>query len=223
MLIWIADLWPEEAKQWYQRFNTHFWQTDTVLAGYREFRHGKNAEPWFVDVDAGPVIFQYGTTASAFGLAASRANGHFDNAYAIGTQALVASWPLLDGTLLTARQLSNLSDAPYVGEAALLFSFTRLTTNDFNIQAERHLPLSVIFGLIFYALSGVIIILAAATIIKCFRRQTSDKYYPLAWVQFCVWCLLITSGLLAAQAIAFTFGLIIVLLAQLLPRARTYK
>lgn len=223
MLIWVAELWPQEAEVWSQRFNTHFWQSDSFFAGYREFRHGADAEPWFVDVDAGPVILQYGTAASAFGLAASRANGHFDKAYSIGTQALVASWPLLDGTLLNPRQLSNLSDAPYVGEAALLFSFTRLARDAVSSPPEKQLPLSVVFGLVFYALAGLIITLAAAVIIKRFHRNRPNRLYPAARSQLGVWCLLILGGILTAYTVTFIHGLIILLSAQLLPRAKVSR
>ena len=39
--------------------------------------------------------------------------------------ALLLSWPLADGSLLTPRLLSNLVDAPHTGEAAVLYAFTR--------------------------------------------------------------------------------------------------
>jgi hypothetical protein len=125
MLTWALELWPQTAAQWYARYEEHFWQKGWLVAGLRELPRGRPSAAWFVDVDAGPVMAGYGTAASAFGIGATRTHGRFDHAYPLSAQALVASWPLPDGTLLGARMLSNLSDAPYVGEAALLFTLTR--------------------------------------------------------------------------------------------------
>ncbi len=101
MLIWAPEPWPETAKQWFPRYEKHFWKEGSLLVGFREWPDAHpDSDRWMVEVDAGPVVAGYGTAASAFGIGATRANGHFEKAYPLSAQALVLSWPLPDGTLL---------------------------------------------------------------------------------------------------------------------------
>jgi hypothetical protein len=37
MLIWAADLWPDTAQAWYQKYEQHFWQEGFWSAGFREY------------------------------------------------------------------------------------------------------------------------------------------------------------------------------------------
>lgn len=217
MLTWAPELWPQTAKDWYQRYETDFWQQDGLLAGFREFSKD-DPLPGFLllDVDAGPVIAGYSTGASAFGIGAARVNGHMEQAYLLGAQALAASWPLPDGTLLMPRLLSNLSDAPYVGEAAMLFSFTR--TPVINAQAapiaETHPPLSVYVMLSGYDITGLALIYLA--ILRTARILKEKPFFP-DW-HFVAWLCLVTGGLaLLGLSLPVPGGLLLVL-AQCLPR-----
>jgi hypothetical protein len=70
---------------------------------------------WMTEVDAGSVVAGFGTAACAFGVGAARRQGDMDRAYPLTAQALLAARPLLNGTLLGPRLVSNLSDAPLVG------------------------------------------------------------------------------------------------------------
>ena len=63
----------------------------------------------------------FGTSASAFGIAAARRNGRFDHAYTLSAQVAAASWTLPDGTALAPRVLSHAAAAPYLGETALMY------------------------------------------------------------------------------------------------------
>jgi hypothetical protein len=126
MLVFAHELWPDVAANWYARYTAQFWQERDGLAGFREFAAGDSPPiDWTLEVDAGPVIAGFGTAASAFGLGATRARGDLDRAYPLAAQALVAAWPLPNGTLLGPRVLSNAIDAPYTGESALLFAMSR--------------------------------------------------------------------------------------------------
>ena len=53
MLTWAADLWPDTARQWYQRYERHYWQEDFWFAGFREYAHDIQV-PWiqFNDPDS---------------------------------------------------------------------------------------------------------------------------------------------------------------------------
>jgi len=53
---------------------------------------------------------------------------------------LVASLPLIDGTLLMPRILSNATDAPYLGEAAVLFALTRMPVEGMEIVKGGSIP-----------------------------------------------------------------------------------
>lgn len=148
MLIWAPELWPETARQWYELYDEQFWQQNWFAAGFREFPADyPYTVPWMGDVDSGPIPFGYGTAASAFGIGAARANDRFDQAYPLSAEALLLTWPLPDGTLLLPRLLSNLTDAPYTGEAALLFTLTRMPLMGVDTANPSALPACVFLGL----------------------------------------------------------------------------
>ena len=117
-------LWPDTAREWYSSYEKSMWQRDWLAAGFREFPAGAPGGEWAFDVDAGPVIRGNGFAACAFGIAAARRHGRFDHAYPLSVEAIALSWPLPGGRLLIPRLVSNAADAPYLGEAALLFQFS---------------------------------------------------------------------------------------------------
>ncbi|MCP5100696.1 MAG: hypothetical protein GY943_34540, partial [Chloroflexi bacterium] len=175
MLIWAPEVWPDTAADWYGRYDTRFWQESWLFAGVREFSNKSSYSDWLIDVDAGPVVAGYGTAASAFGIGAARVNGRFDQAYPLSAEALVASWPLSNGTLLGARLLSNLSDAPYIGESALLFNLTRQSVGNGRVTSTGRLPFVVYLGLCFYAFGGIVCTAVAVRTIKRCRNNVQDR------------------------------------------------
>lgn len=122
-LLFAPDLWPDRARDWYARYEGSFWQDRGWAAGFREFAPG-TAPEWTFEVDAGPVADGFGTSANAFGIAAARRNGRFDHAYTLSTELVATAWPLPSGTLLSPRAVSHAADAPYLGEAGILYFFT---------------------------------------------------------------------------------------------------
>jgi hypothetical protein len=181
MLIWAPELWPETAKTWYGAYDNYFWHESPFFSGVREFSRDGSFPEWLFDIDAGPVAGGYGTAATAFGIGAARTNGRMDQAYPLSAQALVAAWPLPDGTLLAPRLLSNLSDAPYTGEAALLFVFTRRPLVEHEPAGSGKIPLVVYFGLFLYASAGTVVILLAAVALRCRRGSASSHLPARAW------------------------------------------
>lgn len=170
MLIWAPELWPETAEAWYARYEAHFWQQGG-MAGFREFPRASSWPEWYVlDVDAGPVIAGYGTAASAFGIGAARANGRFDHAYPLSAEAIVTSWPLPNGTLLGPRLLSDLSDAPYVGETILLFNLTRRPVVEASAENGR-LPFIVYLAVALYVGVGALCAAAAVWSVKQWGKR----------------------------------------------------
>jgi hypothetical protein len=161
MLIWSPELWPEVANDWYQKYQKYFWQEGLLLSGFREFPRNSYQYDYFFDVDAGPVAAGYGVGASAFGIGAARVNNRMDHAYPLSAEALVSSWPLMNGKLLLPKLLSNLSDAPYLGESAMLFIMTRkplIKANDKKEINVMKLPLFVYIVIFLYLFIGISII-----------------------------------------------------------------
>jgi hypothetical protein len=216
MLIWAAELWPETARDWYAKYEEHFWQQGKWFAGFREYPKGIDIGRFvFSDVDAGPVIDGYGVAASTFGIGAARAMGRPDHIYPLTAQAIVAAWPLPDGTMLGPRLLSGFSDAPYLGEAALLFAVTRRPLEVSKIIDRGKLPRSVYAGLLLGTSIGIYIIIA--TILKTRRWHKAELRIPAAAWQLSAWSLLIIAAVLIWTMYSVWIGLIFLLAAQLLP------
>ena len=118
------EVWPGRADNWYGAYVENFWERGWFVGGFREFPKGQG-EDWYFDVDAGPVFGGLGSAASAFGLAACRTNGDYHRAHVLGAEMIAASWPLVNGTLLVPRLVSDGAHAPYLGEMAILFQLSR--------------------------------------------------------------------------------------------------
>ena len=96
--IYCPELFPKLASDWYDHYRQGFWQQRLGAAGFREYARDIPHKDWFFDIDAGPVMAGFGPGANAYGVAAARANGRFDDAWTLSSQVLAASWPLPGGT-----------------------------------------------------------------------------------------------------------------------------
>ena len=217
MLTWAPQLWPRTARDWYAEYERQFWQQGTWLAGFREYPRDVDVG-WLAlnDVDAGPVVGGYGVAASAFGIGAARVMGRTDQAYKLAAEGLVASWPLPDGTLLVPRILSNLSDAPYLGEAATLFALTRRSLEPAQGDARARPPVAVYVGLAILLALGVYEIVASLRKLRRWRRADPRWYVPSPQVQVTVWLVLLAAAAAAWLAIGL-FALVFLLAALILP------
>ncbi len=220
MLVWTPPLWPDTSVVWYQRFREHFWQEGAALSGFREFARSEGAGEWLVDVDAGPVLAGYGTAASGFGLAAARAHGHAEHAYALGAEALAVAWPLPGGTLVGGRLFSSMSDAPYLGESILLFAFTRtgmplpgLESEELGLPLFVPLLLGVVVSVGLFYLSAGVIGLGSGT------RDEKRLRYP--GLQIGLWAVIVLAGVVAFFAASNPLVALAVLTgAFLMPRVQ---
>ncbi|MFT7559469.1 MAG: hypothetical protein ACI93R_001380 [Flavobacteriales bacterium] len=175
MLIWAPELWPKLAREWYKQYDKYFWHEGTLISGFRELPKGSDADAYFFDVDAGPVIAGYGVAASAFGIGAARVNNQADQAYALGAEALVSSWPLPNGTLMISKLLSNFSDAPYLGETALLFAMTREKILEGNHRKEIGLPYFVYIIMFFYLAFGLTCLVKSIRMLFIFHANHKER------------------------------------------------
>jgi hypothetical protein len=216
MLIWAPLLWEDTAQEWYTSYDHHFWQREWATAGFREFSKELPNREWFIDVDAGPVMGGYGTAASAFGIGTARTYSRFDQAYPLSAEALAASWPLPDGTLLGPRMFSNLSDAPYVGETALLFSLTRQPIVTDGASSDGYIPASVYFGILFYLVCGSLLLWRAIFLLRHWRKSV-DKPVPQPKLQLCLWIAFFITGSVMLIFFNKAIGVLFMILAQTLP------
>jgi hypothetical protein len=218
MLIWAPELWPDTADEWYASFDNHFWQENIFLVGFREFASDSMLRQWFLDVDAGPVVAGYGTAATAFGLGAARVTGRIDQAYPLTAQALAASWPLPNGTRLGPRLLSNLSGAPFVGDAALLFALTRQPATDI-LLAPKENTLMLIFYLIVALYLGLGAVMIGQGIASIRRVRINGHRYGVdsAELQFIAWIICASAAFLLIFTGHPVIGMLLLLSAQLLP------
>jgi hypothetical protein len=204
-------VWPDLAEGWYDRYREHFWQDRWTAVGFREFPAGPASSNWHMDVDSGPVLAGHGIAASAFGVGAARLNGHFEDAYPLTLEMLATSWPLPDGTLAMPRLLSNAVDAPYLGEAAILYNLTRLPADGTKPHFGARKPQFVFLVLSLYFLAAALLIVSFVTQARHRWRvtKTASAQEAAAWVAL----------LLGAIAAAY-FGLIAVSLLLLLLMGR---
>ncbi len=221
MLIWAPELWPWTARQWYNKYEAQFWQEGVVLAGFREFPRDLDIG-WFnlSDVDAGPVIGGYGAAACAFGVGATRAMGDLDRAGKLAAEAMVVCWPLPDGTLLVPRILSNISDAPYLGEAATLFALTRRPVMPAVMGGDAGLPGAVYAGIACLLGLGFYEIVASLRKLRRWRRDPAGRRVPLASLQAGAWGVLLSASVVSWAAWSRWPAVVFLLAALVLPVQR---
>ncbi len=219
MTLNAPGLWPETAAQWYTRYEKHFWQYRWMTFGFREFPKGTPGKEWYADVDSGPVIAGHGIAASAFGAGGARLNGRFDHAWPLCAEMVAASWPLAGGALAAPHVLSNATDAPYLGEAGILYFLTRQPTSNVAVRRGGHLPLFVPMLLVIYLALGAVVLLLAYRRLHQWRRQPPNPA-PLARVQLALWVVLLAAGLGFILAGHWIPGMVSLLVSQLLPRGR---
>lgn len=168
------ELWPERATEWYASYEKHFWQSDAWTAGFREFSRESGGEDWYFDVDSGPVLRGIGFAASAFGVAAARAHGRYDHAYPLTLQMMALSWPLPNGRLLIPWSLSNATDAPLLGETAILFVLSQ--SGEPVVEGARwSIPGLVWICLAFYFGGGIVLLRIARRILRGRRKPVPAK------------------------------------------------
>lgn len=214
------SLWPEQARRWYDLYSAAYWQEVWGMAGFREFPKDMPGHEWYMDVDAGPVLKGFGCAACAFGLGAARVNGHFEQAYPLAAQMLAVCWPLPTGTLLFPRGLSNAADAPYLGEAAILYNLTRLPAAGIPVRTGGSMPVIVwIFPALQLGL-GLAMLGAAFRSFKPWRQNLDPLGPARPRLQFGAWLGLLLATLVLLACGKVLFAALALVCAQLFPRPR---
>jgi hypothetical protein len=224
VLIFAPELWPDVAKDWYARYELHFWQDKGWAAGFREYP--RDLEPKFAryivgrefyDVDAGPIIAGFSPAANAFGLAAAKVNGRLDHAATIGAQVLVSIWPLPNGSLLGPRLLSSQEHAPYLGEACLLFFLTQRPHPSATMVTGGSTPGYVYIGLLIYFGTGFMLLLIVFLLIRKWRGRLDRTIVPYQQIQFWVWTAILAAALTLLLSGHVRMAILAVLLGWIFP------
>jgi hypothetical protein len=148
VLLFVPDLWGQaHADEMYGRYEDAFYQRSVWVEGFREFARSGTEPEWGVEVDAGPIIDGFGTSASAFAIAAARRNGRFDHAFALSAELSASSWMLPGGTLALPRAVSHAADAPYLGETAIMYFLTVQPAADAQLVPSHGIPALAWIGL----------------------------------------------------------------------------
>jgi hypothetical protein len=216
MCLTAPELWPAQARQWYELYDRFFWQQRITAVGYREYPKGVPHSDWTMDVDAGPVVAGHGVAASAFGVGAARKNGRFDRAYPLATEMLATVGELPNGVLAIPRLLSNLSDAPLLGEAAILWQLSIQPEKGFAIKSGGSIPayVYVVLGSVF--LFGVWRLLDALWTFREARRPPG----PVVWaptLQGIAWTCFMLAATLAFLTGHQLMGIIVLVVGVMLP------
>ncbi len=222
MCLTSPELWPVQARIWFDLYDKQFWQERISAVGFREYPKDDAPSEWTMDVDAGPVVAGHGVSASSFGLAAARKQGRFDRAYPLAAEMLATVWELPNGMMAVPRLLSNFTDAPLLGEAAILWQLSTQPEPKWPIKTGGKVPgyvYIVIGGMLFV---GIFRVLASAMNLRDAGRPPGPDVRAPA-LQIGLWiCLLIGAG--AAYATSHGFiALVILVFAALLPIEKRKK
>jgi hypothetical protein len=222
MSLSTPELWPTAARQWFELYDRLFWQERFTAVGFREYPKGLPRSDWAIDVDAGPVVAGYGVSANAFGVGAARKNGRFDRAYPLATEMLATVWELPNGVLVIPRLLSNWSEAPLLGEAAILWQLSIQPEKGFSIRSGGSIPGYVYIVLIGMSLFAAWRILTAIyTFFEARRRPQPEVSAPR--VQVAIWASLLVSSIAAFWTGYNLVAMALLILAVMLPIKKSKK
>lgn len=215
------ELWPAEAKRWFQLYDQRFWQERFTAAGFRELANGAPNGDWSLDAKVGPIAAGYGLAANGFGVGAARKNGRFDRAYPLEAEMLALAWELPGGGLAAPRLLSNWSDAPMLGEAAILYMLTVQPEKGFPLRAGGSAPLLAYLVTIGALVIGLLMVMESIWRFRTARLEP-EREYPEPALQAAIWvCLWL--GALAAQWSAYRWvGFVLLAISLLLPQAKKH-
>ena len=102
----------------------------------------------------------------------------------------------------------------------MLFALTRTPVEGSEITIGGHVPAFVYLALALYLGVGLILMLAAFMRVSRWKKHKFERHIPLANTQIVIWMFLLVVGIALLATCDFAVGLLLTLLAQLLPRDR---
>ena len=149
LLTFASALDREIAKEWYNSYERYFWKDNRWFIGFREYPKG---EPNTPDVDSGPIIKEFGSVATLFGIGASKSVGRLDHTVPLTVEAIASLWATPFGFIIPSFGGKMLVDSWALGDVALMFSMTRTINADEITQFNGSYPWSV-WAILFSLLS----------------------------------------------------------------------
>jgi hypothetical protein len=222
MGLTAPELWPAQAREWFALYDASFWQKRITAAGFREYPKDDPNSDWSMDVDAGPVIAGHGVAASAFGIGAARKNGRFDRAYPLTAELLATVGELPNGTLAIPRLLSNLSDAPMLGEAAILWQLSTQPEKGFAVKTGGAVPGYVYIVLGGFFLFGLWRLLSAIETFRAVGRP-SEVVIPVPTLQASIWAGFMVASIACIYFHHTLIGVVLLTIGAMLPITKRKK
>jgi hypothetical protein len=139
---------------------------------------------------------------------------------AVTAEMLVTSWPLANGRLLLPRMLSNAADAPYLGEAAILFNLTRLPAEGVSIKTGGSMPRFVLICLALQLGFGLVLPALVIQSLLRWRKDRASMVFYRPQTQFGIWIVLLAACTLCLLLGQTLIALLFLVCAQLFPRGR---
>jgi hypothetical protein len=173
ILPFAFELDPKTAAKWYDAYAAGFWKDNGWITGFTEEPLGSTQG--FMDVDSGPVLFELGSVASAFGIGASRAAGRLDHTVPLTLEAIACSWPTPFGFLVPGLMGTLAADSWPLGETALLFSMTRSIRSETVTPYQGGIPYAVCALLLLYAGLGAFFLIMEIRALKRYLNTEPDN------------------------------------------------
>lgn len=173
LLLFAPELDAPTARRWYDAYEKHFWKNNGWIAGFTELPRGTRTD--FMDVDSGPVLFELGSVASAFGIGAAKRAGRLAHAAPLTWEAVACSWPTPLGFLIPGAMGQLAVGSWSLGEVALLFSMTRPLPAGAVDPTAASVPGSVWILLALYAGLGLWFIASEVRVLRREFRRATDQ------------------------------------------------
>lgn len=174
ILIFAAELDPSVARDWYRAYEEEFWKDTGWIAGFTELPQGLGER--FMDVDSGPVLFEFGSVASAFGIGAANTVGRLDHSVPLTMEAIACSWPTPFGFLIPRFMGEMAVGSSSLGEVALWFSMTRPSFGPGLAPFDGRVPYIVWCMLFAYIAAGLLLIgLEVRGVRRALRRHRAGS------------------------------------------------
>jgi len=139
----IREINPTLASKLYEESVERFWKKGLLASGWREFPKEVDIPNLYFDPDSGPVLFDFGTSATGLGLGVARAYGDQNRSSLLASQLLATALPLPNGRLLIPSLVANDQHAPYFPEIVLMYQLSQT-----NPSPSEKGPIPALFWII---------------------------------------------------------------------------
>jgi hypothetical protein len=157
ILVFAPEVDLKIATKWYAHHERYFWKSKSLCMGFREYtRDYQHARE---DVDTGPIIAEYGSVASLFGIGAARALGRIDHSIPLTMEMIALSWPTPFGFIFPSILAYGGSGASCLGEVTLIFLMTRPILTQMITPFTGTTPAIAWLACVFYLCIGIVALL----------------------------------------------------------------